>query len=402
MPDQEPGALAGTLVLDLSENVAGPFATKMLADYGAGVIKVERPGEGDPNRRYGPFAREDDPLETGALHLYLDTNKQSVTLDWNTASGAELLRRLAAYADLLVTDSHPATLDAAGLSWDALHALNPRLAVLSLSAFGDTGPYANWAATNLTTLATGGQMAISGDTDREPLKSGGFQADYQLGLNGFVAGVIAIFDALRGGEGQHVELSAMEVMASTLELMLNTYSYTHQDFWGGRRGNVMSSVIGVYPAADGYLGIHAMPRNFRALLEVMEMPELADDPRFNSMQARLENEDELRAIMYAWTSQQNKKEAYERAGKMRGPIAYVHDMEDLVQSPQLQARHYLREIDHPVAGRLRYPRGPFILSETPWREGRAPLLGEHTREVLQGRLGLSDEDLAVLRGNGVI
>lgn len=399
--DPSPAALGGYVVLDITTGVAGPFCTKMLADYGAEVIKMEPPA-GDPARREGPFPNDDPTAEAGALFLYLNTNKKSVTLDLSTPSGAEVFRKLVPGAHLLVSDLAPSALAAVGLDFASLHALNPAMAMLSLSYFGESGPYSAWVATNLTAFATGGQMAMTGAPDREPLKPGGYQADYQLGLNGFSAAVTALFDAEMTGEGQYCEVAAMECMASTLEASLNTYAYTGRDFWRGRRGNILSALIGIYPAADGYIGVHAMPRNWKALLETMEMPELAEDPRFATGQARLQNEDELRATLYAWSLSHTKKEVYERAGRLRGPVAYVHDMQDLFDSPHLKARNYLVEVDHPAAGRLTYPRGPFLMSETPPRAGRAPLLGEHTVEVLRGRAGLDDDAIAVLAGAGVI
>jgi crotonobetainyl-CoA:carnitine CoA-transferase CaiB-like acyl-CoA transferase len=399
--DAAPLALEDYVVLDITTGVAGPYCTKLLADYGAEVIKFEPPA-GDPARREGPFPDDDANAEAGALFLYLNTNKKSVTLDLSVPSGAEVFRRLVPGAHLLVSDRPPAALAELGLGFEALHALNREMAMLSLSYFGESGPYAGWVATNLTAFATGGQMAMTGAPDREPLKPGGYQADYQLGLNGFSAAVTALFDAAMTGEGQYCEVAAIECMASTLEASLNTYAYTGRDFWRGRRGNILSALIGIYPAADGYIGVHAMPRNFKALLETMEMPELAEDPRFATAQARLQHEDDLRATLYGWSLSHSKKEVYARAGQLRGPVAYVHDMQDLFDSPHVRARNYLVEVDHPAAGRLTYPRGPFLMSETPPRAGRAPLLGEHTVEVLSSRAGLDPAAIEVLAGAGVI
>ena len=379
------GALEGTTVLDLTEGVAGPYCTRLLAGYGAEVVKVERPGTGDLARRQGPFASGKADGETGALHLYLNAGKKSAEIDIWDDDGIEIVRRLAGLADLLITD-RALDLAEAGLTWESLHAGHPPLAMLSLSCFGDSGPRAGWRATNITALASGGQMFLTGDPDKEPLKSGGYQADYQLGLNGFGAACTAILDALISGEGQYAEVSAQEAMASTLEGALNTYAYTGNNLFGQRRGNLMSALIGVYPAADGYIGVHAMPRNFHALLQVMQMPELAEDERFDTMQARLQHEDELQAVMYGWAATQHKRELFERAGTMRGPIAYVHDMKDLFESEHLREREYLVEVEHPLAGKQTYPRGPFLMSETPWQNLRAPLLGEHTEEVL-ARIG---------------
>ncbi|MCA9832026.1 MAG: CoA transferase [Dehalococcoidia bacterium] len=400
-PEMPPSALDGYRILDITQGVAGPYCTKLLADYGAEVIKVEPPS-GDRGRREGPFANDDPSAGEGALFLYLNTNKKSVTLDIAEPSGAAVLRRLAASSHLLISDWRPADLAALGLDYESLRTANPKLAMLSLSYYGESGPYAGWVANNLTSFATGGQMAMTGDADREPLKPGGYQADYQLGLNGFSAATVALFDLEMHGEGQYCEVANIEAMASTLEASLSTAAYTGTNLWRGRRGNIMSSLIGIYPAADGYIGVHAMPRNWKALVETMGQPELAEDPRFSTAQARLQNEDDLRATLYAWSVGQNKREVYQRAGSLRGPVAYVHDMEDLFTSPHVRDRGYLVEVDHPDAGTLTYPRGPFTMSETPWIAGRAPLLGEHTVEVLTTLAGLSEDDIAVLHGAGIV
>ncbi|MHB8574743.1 MAG: CaiB/BaiF CoA transferase family protein [Dehalococcoidia bacterium] len=395
-------ALDGLVVLELGEYVAAPFCGKLLADYGATVLKVEPPGLGDPARAAGPFPDSGPHLERSALYLYLNTNKQSVSIDIDQAAGQALVRRLADDADLLIENYPPGYLRERALDHAALAGRNPRLVCVSLSAWGQDGPWAGWKATNLVSLATGGQVHRPGDADREPLKPGGEQADYQLGLNGFGAALTGYWDALETGTGQWIDVSAQEAMASTLEIALNTYAYTGRDLWSTRRGNINSAMMGIFPCADGYLGIHAMPRNVAPLFETMEMPELVTDARYNTPAGRLQNNDELTATIYAWAADKEKREVYTRAGSMRGPIAYVHDMQDLIDSPQLAARQYLHQVDHPVAGRLTYPGAPFLMSETRARSGRAPLLGEHTAAVLRERLGQSEDELRTLAGLRVI
>lgn len=370
MPSE--GPLAGVRVLEVGQLVSAPFAAKLLADYGAEVIKVEPPG-GDPARRYGPSPVQ--PGADGALFLYLNTNKHSLVLDLTSAAGQERFRRLAAEADLVIENLPPGTLAGWGLGYAELACLNPRLVMVSLTPFGQDGPYAGYAATNLTALAMGGQMALTGDPDREPLKQAGFQADYQLGLNGFAAAAIALYGARMSGVGQHVDVAAVECMASVLEHALNTYAYTGR-LLAGRRGNVRSATIALYECADGYLGVHAMPRNLPFLLELMGMPELLKDERFATPAARLQHNDELVARFTAWALGQHKKETYARAGRLRAPVAYVHTLQDLLDSPQLNARGYWQTVEHPVAGRLTYPGPPIRMSDSPWRAGRAPLLGE--------------------------
>src|SRR5581483_12233746 len=178
------GPLHGIRVLELGGFVSAPFTGKLLADYGADVIKVEPP-DGDPARRHGPFPGDHPDAETSALYLYLNTNKRSVVLDLATGDGQAGLRRLARDADLLIENLPPGQLDGWGLGYPVLAGANPRLVVVSLTPYGQDGPYATAPATNLTMFAAGGQMAITGDPDREPLKNAGYQAEYQLGLNGF-------------------------------------------------------------------------------------------------------------------------------------------------------------------------------------------------------------------------
>jgi crotonobetainyl-CoA:carnitine CoA-transferase CaiB-like acyl-CoA transferase len=373
----------------------------LLAGFGADVIKIEEPGTGDPLRQQGPFANPAAPGETGALHLYLNAGKRSITLDTTTATGRDLLEELLKGAAVLVDDRDPGVLESEGFDTSTFSLTFPQLVVTHLSAYGQMGPYSTAPATNLTSLAMGGQMAVTGDPDREPLRNAGYQADYQLGLNGMVATLGGLWAAERDGAGDEIDVAAMECMASTLELALNQYCYTQVDFWRGRRGNVMSSAIGMYPCADGYIGVHAMPRNFPAFARLMDAEWMIESEEFATAAARLQHEDELRALIYAWAGDQKKRDVYEKAGNLKAPVAFVHDLSDIMASPQLQARDYLAEVEHPVAGTQTYPGAPWQMTETPWESLPAPLLGEHTNEVL-AELGLSDDDIAVLRGEGIV
>ncbi len=401
------GALSGLSLLDLSEGIAGAFATKLVADYGASVIKVERPGTGDPTRRQGPFPDDLPHQEKSALFLYLNTNKLSLTLDYTTSTGASILKRLIAQSDGIVEDHPTRRRDELGLGAPALLTLRPSLTITQVSAYGATGPYSSWPATNLTGFAAGGQMAMCGDPDREPLLAGGYQGDYQLGLHAYAATLGALWHAAQTGRGQTVDVGLMEAMATTLELSFSNYLYRHrpgaeddppQPFLAGpsRRGNAASAAVGLYPAADGYVGVHAMARQMPALLELLGI----DDASLG--EDRLRRNDELSAHIYAWAADMPKHEAYRLAGEHRAPLAFVHDMKDLVESEHLRYRRAVREIDHPDAGRLHYPRGPFEMSGAPWREGRAPLLGEHNEAVLRGLLGFARKDMVMLRQAGVI
>jgi crotonobetainyl-CoA:carnitine CoA-transferase CaiB-like acyl-CoA transferase len=406
--EEDEGALGVLTVLDLSEGIAGAFATKLLADYGATVIKVERPRRGDPTRHLGPFPDSIPHPERSALFLYLNTNKLSLTLDYRVATGAALLRRLLGESDCLVEDHPTGRRDAFGLGSAELIRDMPRLVITQVSAYGATGPYSGRPATNLTSYAAGGQMAMCGDPDREPLLAGGFQADYQLGLHAYAATLGALWHAAQTEHGQVVDVGALESMATTLELSLSNYLYRNRPgaeppaaespFLAGptRRGNAQSAAIGLYPCADGYVGVHAMARQVPALLELLGV----DDEELG--RDRLRRNDELSALIYAWAADMPKREAYRLAGEHRAPLAYVHDMRDLVESEHLRYRAAIREVAHPEAGVLSYPRGPFEIDGAPWREGRAPLLGEHNEEVLCEIAGLERRDLPALAAAGVI
>ena len=233
--------LSGFTVLELGEGVSAPYCGKLLADYGADVIKVE-PLEGDPARRHGPFP--DGPAGVGlphpeksALFLYLNTNKKGITLDFSTASGARLLRRLVEEVDVLVENQPPGRLEKLGLSYRELARLNPRLLMISVKPFGE-GPYGRWKATNLTSFASGGQMYLAGDPDREPLLNGGYQAEYQAGLNAFAATLAALLGLAVMEIGQHVEVSAMECQACILENYRPDYAYRRSDAPSRQRGKV--------------------------------------------------------------------------------------------------------------------------------------------------------------------
>ncbi|MGE5596107.1 MAG: CaiB/BaiF CoA transferase family protein [Hyphomicrobiales bacterium] len=392
--------LAGLRVLELGTFVSAPFTGKLFAGYGAEVIKVEPPG-GDIARAHGPFRDGKPDPETSALFLYLNTGKKSVELDLRTPAGLDAFLRLAARCDVVVENFRPADLRALGVTYERLHEVNPKVTLVSITAFGQDGPYADYRYNNLVAFAMGGQMFITGTPERGPVKNGGYQADYQGGLNGFSAATVALLAAERDGAGQHVDVSVQQCMAAMLEAGVPYYSYLGR--WSGvRRGNHMASFIGIYPCLDGHLGIHIMPRNWKPFTDAINRPDLFADPRFATQTDRTIHNDELMAEFYAWAATESKREVYERAGRMRAPVAYVHTMADLLDSPQLNARGYLQRIDHPVAGEAVYAGPPWWMGPDGWSTGRAPLLGEHTEEVLRDLAGLSPAEMERVRAEAVL
>ncbi len=375
-----PQPLEGLRVLEIGTFVSAPYCGKLFAGYGAEVIKIEPPG-GDISRAHGPFKDGIPDLETSALFLYLNTGKKSVGLDIASVEGRAELLKLAESADVLIENFKPSEMRALGLDFASLSAVNPRLVVISVTTFGQYGPYAEYESNNLIAFATGGQMFITGTQEGGPLKNGGYQADYQGGLNAFSAGMLAVLAAERDGVGQHVDISIQQCMAPLLEAGIPYYSYMGR--WAGlRRGNHMASFIGIYPCADGYLGIHLMPRNWKPFTEVIDRPDLGSDPRFVTQAARTQHNDELMAEFYTWAAGETKHDIYRRAGAGRAPIAFVHTMEDLMTSPHLRERGSIQTIAHPVAGEAAYPGPPWWIGPDAWAAAPAPLLGAHTAEVL--------------------
>ncbi len=397
MPDT---TLSDLRVLDLSRSVAGAYCTKLFADYGADVIAIEPP-EGHPLRRHGPFVADRQHRETGALWLYLGTNKRSVTLDIDTISGQFLFRTMVEEANVVVESFAPGRMTELRLGHADLRRIKRRIILTSITPFGQHGPRACWGATNITSFASGGQMSLTGDADREPLVNGGYQAEYQAGLQAFAASAVAAHNADVLEVPNHIDISAQECMASALELYLPWWAYLKRDI-AQRKGNLLSAMVGIYPAREGYIGLHIMPRNWPWFAEAIGRPELVEDPRFKDNFSRLQHNDELEAIVYEWASQQDAKEAYQRAGAERAPIAFVHTLEDLLESRHLSEREFFQRVDHPVAGEVTYPGPQFRMSEVEWSAGRAPLQGEHNEQLFGKEIGLSGQELSRLRAAGVI
>lgn len=397
MPNQ---SLTGITILDLSSFVAGPYATKLMAMMGARVIKIEPPTRGDVSRWTGPFLNDDPHPERSGLFAHLNTGKQSVALDMTKSAGADLCRRIARHCDAVVESFPPGTLQQWGLHYDRLAEVNPAIVVTSLTPYGQTGPYRSLPATSLTMFAMGGQMSMTGEPDRAPLRPYGYQADYQLGLNGFAATLTAIYGAQLSGTGQHVDIAGMEILAATLEGAGPRAAYAG-DFMK-RRGNHGMALSGVYPCKDGYIGILAVPRNWPAIVALLGKPELTTDPRFTTGAKRRANDDALQAIMYQWFMDHTKDQVFEIAGRTKAPVSPILTVAELFDSPQLKHRRFFRQLDHPALGRQWYPGPPFGMSETPLEASPAPLLGLHTAEVLSELAGLTEGGLAGLAASGVI
>jgi crotonobetainyl-CoA:carnitine CoA-transferase CaiB-like acyl-CoA transferase len=389
--------LSDVRVLDLSEDIAGPFCTKLLAGLGAEVIKVERPGVGDASRRAGPFPGPAPHPEQSALFLYLNTGKKSITLDVASPSGAAILRQLAQACDVLVESYPPGYLDRWQLGYADLERRQPGLIYTSVTPFGQTGPYRDYQGSELIAQALGGLLQTIGLPEREPVKIGGHAALYTTGMSAFSATMMALYVRDTQGHGQHVDVSAMETMA-----VAQIHSSIQYQF--GRTPARRESPL--VRAKDGWVS-PGLERGVRQdtwgrVCELIGRPELRDDPAFNTPEARREHQQELLAVLSAWTAAHPKEDIYHLLQELRSVAGYVATVEDLFASRQLAARRFFQAIEHPCAGTAMYPGALFGMEGEAWRHARAPLLGEHNVEIYGGRLGLSAAELAQLRGQGVI
>ena len=397
------GALDGINVLDLTHHIAGPYCTKLLADFGARVTKIERPGSGDPARAMPPFAGDDPHPDKGLPFLYLNTNKRSITLDLKSATGRGLLRRLADEADLIVENFRPRTLPSFGLAYETFRETNPSLVMVSISNFGQTGPYQDYEATDIVEYALGGIQYIFGDNDREPLKHGFNQAQFKAGTDAASAALIALYHRAMTGTGQWIDISIQECIATGLRDTTSAFAYTGAVKWRrpSEAGELPRSPVAT---RDGYIVPIAFGGvDWDATVEFLESDELADE-RFSTAEGRMENAADLDRILRDAFAQYDKEDLFYRANRRRGLIyGIVQDAAELHQNPQFRHRNYFVEVDHPVTGRADYPGAPFGMSATPWSvDSPAPTLGQHNVEVFVDQLGMSKEELEQLVAAGVV
>lgn len=399
MPDV---ALADVKVLDLGTDIPGPYCAKMLGDYGADVIKIEDPRGGDPARRVGPFPGDIPHPEKSGLFLHLNTNKRGITLDIRTPTGQQLFKELVRWADVLVENTLPGTLDELGLGWEELEKINPRLVMTSITPFGQTGPYRDYAAEEITIFAMSSRMYTHGQPDREPLRYAPDVAWFQVGATAALATMGGIFASRRFGIGQQIDVSALEALVGNVDARTIFYTMTGQV--GQRQRQTVSSAAGVVPCKDGFmLLIAGGERFFRRLLRAIGHPELIQDPRFATPQARAEHRDELDAILLPWLLERTRREVFEQLQAYSVMCAPIQTVDEVFNDPQVLAREFFVEVEHPVAGTFLYPGAPFIMEETPWAVRRpAPLLGQHNEEVYCGMLGLSKQELMALYAQGII
>jgi len=395
MATQE-GPLADLKVLDLSEGVAGPFCTKLMGAMGAEVLKVERPGLGDEARSMPPFYHDEPGIEKSGLFLYLNTNKRSITLNLEEPAGRAILRRFVSWADVVIEDFKPGTLEQWGLDYAALEKTNPRVILTSISGFGQDGPYRDYEATDLVAMALGGILYITGEQAREPLKIGGQPSLYFSGLSAFAGSLIAVYYQEATGQGQHVDISMMEAIGTAQMYSALSYAYKKENRLRVQDFSPM------FKAKDGYVGMMYRQPNWEDLCHWIGRPGMLEDERFRDFASRQAHMQELNAIVGDWVKDQSKADVYHTGQALRMPFGYICDAKDLMESPQYQDRGYFIQIEHPATGALTYPGMPLRMGDLEWDIQRAPLLGEHNEEVYCSQLGYTKQDLVVLRSARII
>ena len=394
-------ALDDLRVLDLSQGIAGPFAARLIGDFGADVIKVEPPG-GESGRRMPPFFHDDPDPEKSLFHLLLNLNKRGITLDLDTDEGAAMLKRLARDVDVIVESFPPGYLASRGLDYASLEQENPGLVMTSITPFGQTGPYSGYESDEIVAYATSGIMMISGTADREPLKHGGFPGQYESGMNGLLATLVALVTRDMTGYGQQVDLSIQDVITSSL--VINQPYYSFAGGIQGRRQPEGSNFGQVMPCKDGYFVVqHSGGATWDAISDFFGRQELKE-PRFADLVERIHHGPEMDAIILDATKDRTMAEMFRTASEQfRMLFGIVQTPEDLANCEQLAARGYFEEVDHPVIGKIKVPFHLWNMSASRATCRRAaPLLGQHNAEIYGEALGCDAAALDALRARGVI
>lgn len=396
--------LEGLRVVEVGSLIAGPFATRIMAEFGAEVIKVERLDKGDPLRTW----RYVDPRTETSLWWPLQSrNKKLVTLNVGHPEGLELIKRLAAESDILVENFKPGTLEKLGLGWEVLHELNPRLILVRVSGYGQTGPYRDKPGFANIGEAMGGIRYVTGEPGRPPVRAGISLGDSLASLYAVIGALMAVHarDVRGSGEGQVVDVALYEAVFSLMESMVPEY-----DVAGIVRERTGAALPGIapsnsYQSKDGsYVAIGAnSDAIFKRLMQVIGYPELGEDPRYETNADRAEHAEELDGLIEAWTEQHTVEEVQRSLDDAEVPVGTIYSVTDILQDPQYQERGMIAEADLEGVGQVKMPGLVPKLSATPGEidhYGGAP--GSHNEEVYRELLGLSAEELERLSGEGVV
>jgi formyl-CoA transferase len=395
-------ALDGIRIIDLTQYEAGPSCTQLLAWLGAEVIKVE-PRAGEANR----LGLSDKPGVDSWGFLFFNANKKSVTLNLKHPRGRAMLDDLLRRADVLVENFAPGAMERLGLGWAALHALNPRLIAASVKGFGSSGPYSGYKSFEFVAQAMAGVMSLNGEPDGPPLKVPAGLGDTGAGLHLGIGILAAIIQRQATGLGQQVEVAQQDAVANLIRVHIREQYMNGEPV--ARRGNHQfgNAPVNAYRCRPGgpndYLFVHGViPDMFQALMRTIGRPDLADDPTLATRAGRFARVEEIDALIEAWTGKHTKYEAMQILAGAGVACGAVLDSGEVLADEHLRARGMVVDLEHPDRGRFPMLGNPVRLSASTTEVRRAPMLGEHTAEVLGALLGLSADDLARLRQDGAV
>jgi CoA:oxalate CoA-transferase len=401
-----PRALEGVKIVEYCNMVSGPYCSKLLADMGAEVLKIEPPLLGDDSRRRGPFPGDIPDQEKSGLFLYLNSNKKGLTLDPTTPDGKEIFKKLIEKTDVFIEDRPPGEMEELELAYETLKSFNPGLIMVSITPYGRSGPFKDYKAFQLNTVHVSGQgymLPIPAlDMDRPPVKVGGQSSGFDVGLVAVVAVTAAFYWKLLTGKGQYIEMSKQEALMSMQRVESVTYANDQVIITrGGEKGRKMPG--GIMPCQDGYVvAVTPEEHQWKALIKLIGDPKWAEEDWCQDALARSDNVDQINERIIAWTRQHTKEEIFRQGQALSCPIAPVNTVEDIYHSEQFKARNFFVDLEHPALGKIPFPSSAYRFSKTPWQLIQAaPLLGEHNKEVY-GQNGYSEEDLSTLKNKGVI
>jgi CoA:oxalate CoA-transferase len=397
----------GLKVLEYGNYITAPYCTRLFAGLGAEVTKVEKPGSGDEARNNGPFPNDMPDPERSGLFLSLNANKLGITLNLESQLGKDIFRKLIVNTDVFVENNPPGYMEGLKLGYDSLQEINPKLIMASITPFGQSGPYRDYKAYHINCCASGGEAVGIGHPDREPLTMPFSQGGYQAGVSAATAILAALITREKTSKGQYIDISEVEVWAT---IHVGTYALTflYRGVTGIRRGShggYLRYPDSILPCKDGYISLGAPQiEQWLRFVELLGKPEWTENPRYRTRRIMLEEyPDEVDALLVPWFKNRTKEEILKLCQKARVPCAPVYDIGDIVNHPQLKELNFFIEIEHPRAGKLKYPKGPCTFHKTDWEWTHgAPLLGEHNETVLCKRLGYSKDDLINMKSAGVI
>ena len=396
-------ALAPLRILDLTQGVPGGYCTKLLAGCGAEVIKVEPP-EGDRIRSVPPFWNDEPHSETGCLFLHLSTGKKSITLDIEQPGGAEQLARLIAHCDAVIESSEPGFMERLGFGYEALRRLSSSVVLTSITPFGQSGPYRDWKANELVSYALGGYAHLTGLPEREPIKAYGYTVEYHAGMHAAVATLAALWRSRARGLGEHVDVAVHDAVAYLVDSMPERQRQSPdrltrvgtQNVGSPRTAGVFSELL---PCADGYVHVHSPmgPAHHNAIAELIGEPDWLDPGLAAGVPG---GTDVIDGVLRPWLADKGRAELVERAQAVNAPWTPVLSIPEVIADAQHEARGFFVDVEHPLIGSVRQPGYAILMSDTPWRTERAPLLGEHNDSILGATSRYADRSVPVNRVSG--